>query len=187
MSNNCSIIIDFSLYGLWTENHLRSQLTPTPYKIKVNNSKLIYFVRRIEITWTILMPRLSNFLRNSTIHFCRFLYFVTFFLRVTVSLLCRLQAVSKIHVPIYPFQISEGRRNCSTLWPAQQRNRDSRETCYQYKNMRKRMVNFFRKFENRGIKIARFNSLLISKSIDLQSLLLILYGVGSVVMLTSLN
>ena len=28
---------------------------------------------------------------------------------------CRLQAVSKIHVPIHPYLISEGRRNCSTL------------------------------------------------------------------------
>ena len=45
-------------------------------------------------------------------------------LRVTISLLCPLQAVSMMHVPIYP-NLSEGRRNCSTLWPAQQWNRDS--------------------------------------------------------------
>ena len=37
------------------------------------------------------------------------------FLRIMVPLLCRLQAVSKIHVEIYPYLISEGRRNCSTL------------------------------------------------------------------------
>ena len=65
---------------------------------------------RIELTRAILMPRLSNFLRNSTIHFCRLLYMVIYFLRVTVSLLCRLQAIYKIHVPIYHYRISEGRR-----------------------------------------------------------------------------
>ena len=56
---------------------------------------------------------------------------VTCFLRVTVSLLFRLQAVSKTPVPIYPcLIISEGRRNCSTFWSAQQRNRDCQDTCY---------------------------------------------------------
>ena len=40
-----------------------------------------------------------------------FLYLITCFLRVAVSLLYRLQAVSKIHVPIYPYLISEERRN----------------------------------------------------------------------------
>ena len=34
-------------------------------------------------------------------------------------------------VKIYPYLISEGRRNCMTLWPAQQLNCDSQETCYQ--------------------------------------------------------
>ena len=61
------------------------------------------------------MPRFWNFLRNSIIHFRMFLYLVTCFLRITVSLQCRLQAVSKIHVIIYPYLISEWRRfvwNC---------------------------------------------------------------------------
>ena len=35
-----------------------------------------------------------------------------------------------------------------------------------YKNMRQWMVKFLRKFENRGNKIARFNSILIIKSIN---------------------
>ena len=43
--------------------------------------------------------------------------------------------------------------------------------------MRKRMVEFFRKFENRGIKITRVNSILIAKSLNLQLFTLILYGV----------
>ena len=38
-----------------------------------------------------------------------------------------------LHVPIYPnlIIIIEGRRNCSTFWPASERNRDSQETNYQ--------------------------------------------------------
>ena len=45
-----------------------------------------------------------------------------------------------------------------------------------YKNMQKWMVEFFRKFENRSIKIARVNSILITKSINLQLFTLIFYG-----------
>ena len=40
------------------------------------------------------------------------------------------------------------------------------------------MVKFLKKFENRGIDIARVNSILITKSLDLQLFTLILYGVG---------
>ena len=123
--------IDFSINGLSKENLLRSQRTPKSYKIKVNNCKLINLVKRIELTGAVLMPRFSIFLRNSIIHYRMFLYLETCFLWVTVSLLCRLQAVSTIHFPIYHYLISEGRRNCLTLWLAHQRNRDSQETCYQ--------------------------------------------------------
>ena len=123
--------IDLSINGLSTKNQLLSQWTKTPYKIKVNNCIVIDLVIRIELTRLILMPGFSSFLRNSIIHFRMFLYLKTFFLRVTVSLLCRLQAVSKIHVPMYPYLISEGGRNCSTLCLVQQRNRDSQATCFQ--------------------------------------------------------
>ena len=95
--------IDFSINGICTENRLRSQRTPTPYTINVNNSRLIDFVIRTELTRAILMSRFSNCLRNSIIHFRVFLYFETCFPRVTVSLLRRLQAVSKIHVPIHAY------------------------------------------------------------------------------------
>ena len=98
-------IIDFSIHGLNTENRLPSQRTPTPYKIKVNNCKLLDLVIRIELTRAILMPRFSNFLRNSTIHFLRIFFYLE-----TCS-----HGVSKKHVPIYPELISEGRRNFSTL------------------------------------------------------------------------
>ena len=87
-----------------TENRLESQQTQTPYKIKVNNCKFIDLVTRIELTEAILMTRFSNFLKNSIIHFRMFLYLETCFLRVTIS-----QAVSKIHAPMYPYLISEGR------------------------------------------------------------------------------
>ena len=40
------------------------------------------------------------------------------------------------------------------------------------------MVEFLRKFENLGIKIARVNSILTTKSINLQLSTLILYCVG---------
>ena len=121
--------IDFSITGLCTEN-LRSQRTPTPQKIKIKNCKFRDWVIRIELNRTILMPLFSNILKNSIVNFRKFIYLVTCFLRVMVSLLCRLQAVLKIHIPIYSYIISEGRRNFSTLSPTQQRNRDSQETCY---------------------------------------------------------
>ena len=40
------------------------------------------------------------------------------------------------------------------------------------------MVEFLTKFENRGIKINRVNSILITESINLQLFTLISYGVG---------
>ena len=40
------------------------------------------------------------------------------------------------------------------------------------------MIEFLRKFENRGTKINRTNLILITKSINLELFTLILYGVG---------
>ena len=40
------------------------------------------------------------------------------------------------------------------------------------------MIEFLRKFENRSIKIARVNSILITKFFNLQLFTLILYGLG---------
>ena len=53
-----------------------------------------------------------------------------------------------------------------------------RKPVTKYKNVRKRIVEFLGHFENLGIKIARVNSILITKSIDFQLFTLILYGVG---------
>ena len=120
--------------GLCTENRIRSQPTPTSYNKRLNNCKLINFVIRIEINRSILMPRATNFRRNSIIHFRMFLYLVTCFFRVTVLFLWYAgQKMYQRHnlFPIYSYLISELIRNCSTLWHTQQRNRDSQETCYQ--------------------------------------------------------
>ena len=50
-----------------------------------------------------------------------------------------------------------------------------RKHATKYKNMRKWMVKFLRQFENRGIKIARLHSILVTKSNNLQFFYLILY------------
>ena len=42
-------------------------------------------------------------------------------------------------------------RNCSTLWPTQQRTETLRKHIYKSKNIRKLMVEFLRKLENRGL------------------------------------
>ena len=44
--------------------------------------------------------------------------------------------------------------------------------------MRKSMIEVFRKSENRSIKIARVNSIIMTKSMNLQLFILILYGFG---------
>ena len=44
-----------------------------------------------------------------------------------------------------------------------------------HKNMRKLMIEILRKFENRSIKIAQVNSIINTKSINLQSVTIILY------------
>ena len=47
-----------------------------------------------------------------------------------------------------------------------------------YKKIQKCMVEFLRKFENHGIKIARVNLILFTKSINSQLFTLTLYSVG---------
>ena len=63
------------------------------------------------------MPGFSHFLGNGIINFRMFECLVTCFLRVTLSLLCRLQAVSKLHVPILCIDYSKkGRTSKSGKW-----------------------------------------------------------------------
>ena len=163
-----------------------SQRTPTQYKIIVNNSKLIDLVIRIVLTWVILMLRFSIFFLN-WIHFR--MYLETYFLRVTVSLLCRLRAVSKIHVPLYPYIIGKWRRNCSTLCWHSIETVTLRQHISKYKNFWKWMVEFLiKKFENHAIIIGRDNSILITKIYQFTVIYFnFVWCWGSVVMLTSLN
>ena len=129
------------------------------------------------------MPRSSYFLRNSIIHFSMFLYLVTCFLRVTVSL-CHLEAASKILVSNLKLSLSNYIHAVNRYEIVRSCNRHSNETVTlrkhvtKYKNMQKLIVEFFRKFENGGIKIDGVNSILITKSVDFQLFTLILYCVG---------
>ena len=121
------------------------------------------------------MPGFSHFLRNRTINFRMFECLVPCFLRVTVSSLCRLQVASKIPVPIYPcLIISEGRRNCSTFDHHSNETATVRKHVTKSKHMQKFMLVFLIKFQNRGIKIARVNSIRITKSINLLSFCMVL-------------
>ena len=143
-------------------------------------------VIRIKLNRAILMPRFSHFLGNITINFRMFECLVTRFLRVTVSLLCRLQAVPKIHVPIYPcLIISEERRNCSTFWSAQQRNRDCQDTYYQYKHIRKWILVYFS--ENLKIVVLKLLKLTQLTSPKISIYFNFVWRWGSVVMSTFLN
>ena len=121
------------------------------------------------------MPGYSHFLGNRTINFRMFECLVTCSLRFTVLLLGRLHPVSKIHVPIYPcLIIGEGRRNSSTFDRHSNETATVRKHVTKYKYMRKLMLVFLGKFENRGIKIARVSSIRITKSINLHSFCVVL-------------
>ena len=104
----------YNVNGLSTDTHLRSQRTSTPYKIKVNN--LIHWFGDNRGNSNNFNATIFKFSEHFDLHLCMIFYLETCFLRVAVSLLCRLQAVSTMHVPIYPYLISEGRWNCSTSW-----------------------------------------------------------------------
>ena len=82
-----------------------------------NERKSLDLVMWIELNQAILLPRLSDLLRNSTIHFRMFLYLVTCFPShdfVAMPVISTNNFVSTI----FPHLISEGRPNCSRLWPA---------------------------------------------------------------------
>ena len=111
---------------------------------------------RIELTRALLSPGHSDFLRNSTNHFRMFLCLVSCFLRITVSLLYRSQAVSKIFVPLYPYLISEGRRIFRAC------NRHSKEIATFRKHVTK-YKNIIRNSESHGDKILWVNSVRITK------------------------
>ena len=69
----------------------------------------------------------------------------------------------KIFTSFYPFLISEAGRNILRFWPSQRRNRNPCKYIEEYQQMWKWMVEFLKNFHDRGIKIARVNSILIAK------------------------
>ena len=87
------ICIEFSINWLCKENLPLSHRTPTSYKIQVN-----WWIR--DVNWVNSSNFIVTTLRFSEKfghQFSPFLYFVKCFLRVPVPLLCRSQAVSKVH------------------------------------------------------------------------------------------
>ena len=161
--------------GLSTSGQFNNR-PPTPYKINVNNSKFIDFVDKNRVISTTLIALFSNFLRNSSIHFRMFLYLVTCFLRVTVWILYRSQGRTISSSFTNQGQIGTCIYNTAC-------NRYSNETVtlrkyvFKYKNMRKWMIDFSENLRIVALKLL-VNSILITKSINLQSFTLILYGFG---------
>ena len=92
-------------------NHLRTQ---TLYKIIVNNL-IQRFGDKNRVNSSNFNDTNLKLYQNSISNFRMFFYLETCFPTVTVCLKCRSQAVSKRHVPIYHYLISEWRRNYSTL------------------------------------------------------------------------
>ena len=116
-----------------------------------------------------MLPRFINLQSYSNIHFRMFLYLVTCFLGVTVSLLCLLQVVSKLTC-MFQFISIQFVKGDEIVRPCD-RNRNETETLREhdtkYKTIQKWIAQFPIKFQNRGIKIAQVNSILITKSINL--------------------
>ena len=161
----------------WARKIAFNYNAPNTGENRGNYCKSIDLVIRIELTQAILMPRFSNFLRNSTVHFLMFLCLETCFPRVTDLLLWRLQAVSKIHVPFLSRNLIMWRETklFDLVTGTATKPRLGKHVT-KYENKWKWMVEFLRKFENRGIKIGIVNSICITKSINLQLFTLFLSG-----------
>ena len=125
------------------------------------------------------MVQFSNFLRNLTIHLCMFSYLVTCFLRVAVPLLCRSQG--RTISPGFTNQMGINRNTCIFDTACNRHSHNNvtlKKHVTKYKSMRKWMVEFFKKIQNRSIKISGVNSILLTKSTNLPLFTLILYGFG---------
>ena len=145
----------------------------------------------VELTAAILMPRISNFLRNSTIHFHIFFIFGNVFpMSHGFDAVPVTSCIKDTYVPIIidHWLISEGRRNCSTMWPAQKRNRDSQETCYHiYKSCKNWCSNFSENWRIVALELLELTRF-FSPNLSIYSYLLyFVWCWGSVVMLTPLN
>ena len=117
---------------------------------------LLQLVMRIEITREILSPWLSDFLKNSSIHFLRFFIFGNKFPESHGFVaICRSPAVSKMHVQMYPL-IIEGWRNCMSLWPSKQKTVDFRKHLPNIKTFENGYSNFLENMRVVPIKLLEF-------------------------------
>ena len=117
--------IDFFINGLWTKYRLLSQRSQH-HNIKVNcqfgdknwdNEQFWY--HDSQIFWEF----------QSSIFACFYIRYNMFpesfgFVALPVT-----SCINDMY-PMYPYLICEGRRNCSTMLPAQQRKRNSQESCF---------------------------------------------------------
>ena len=146
---------------------MKSPSITADLKTVQNSGKLIDLLMGIQLTRAIVMPRLSDFLTNSTIRFRMFLCFITCFLTGTFGCYagrnlykrCMFQFIS-----IYLVKRDKKFRACD-----RHSNENATVSKYvtKYISMRKWTAEFFRKCDSRGITIARVNSIRITKSINL--------------------
>ena len=130
------------LLSKWTLHGCSPSIRTDPNTLQ-NYSKLIDLVVRIELTRAILMQRIFNFLGNLTIHFRMFLYLGTCFLKVTVSLLCWLQAVCS------NLSLSNYLKGDQIVRPCDRHSNEKvtlSKYFTKYKHTRKSMIEFLGKF-----------------------------------------
>ena len=69
----------------------------------------------------------------------------------------------KVLTSMSPYLITEEKRYILNFWPLQGRNRDSEQICSLMWTMWKWIGEFLSKFQGRGMKIARVNSIRVAK------------------------
>ena len=112
--NFIPLSIDISINGLSTENRLRSQRTPTPYKIRVNSCKLIDLVI-IELTnnFSASILKFPEKFDHPFSHICIFENIFSEshgFITMAVA-----SCIKETRFNLSLYLINEDRRNCSTL------------------------------------------------------------------------
>ena len=164
--------IDFSIIA-WT-THGRLVYTP-PVRSKLHRTKLMkiyWYGHPNQDNSSNFKETILKFSEKFNHPFSQVFIFCYMFQRGTVSSLCR----SQHRTTSSPFT---NLGKIGTCFFETACNRHSSETVTlrklvpKYKNMWKWMVEFFRKNESRGIKIANLNSILVTKSINFT---LTLYG-----------
>ena len=153
-------------------------MTPTPYQIKGNKFKFMDLEIRIELTRVILLPGFSVFFRNSTIHFSMFLYLETCFWESRFRGCAGYKLNLRYMFQFIPIKLWKGDEivllvigTATKPWLSGNMLLNIK-TCVMHGRIS-------HKIWESWIKIARVNSILITKSINLQLFTFILYCVGS--------